>query len=385
MKNTNLYLVVFILLLMISHSARGQKLYEIEIIFSGTGVNKVKIGAQVYQGFQSIPLKQDSSYFISEKVALSAKYPIIEVSYFSSKHSSSVYRFFLRNQKCKLIVHSDKDYDIVTVEKTSGVTSFEDGGLNEFKVFAKAELETRDAYARAYNYDFTEVDSSVLNNFTKYSDAVKQKSFQFVRKYPGRLYNNWLFIYQILGDPRYSNDELLDLYNRSLKPRHKDTFEEKLILNKLDPSRLALNTIAPLRMDTFIDLKGTKYSISSFKSRLVLVNIWATWCKPCVAELPRLKELYSKYKNFLEILSFSTDTEEQKLRGFIEAKDINWINVFNQPKFCNAFGSDMGIPQLFLLNEKGIILYSRFASSDASLDILDKTLARFAENQNSKH
>jgi thiol-disulfide isomerase/thioredoxin len=193
-----------------------------------------------------------------------------------------------------------------------------------------------------------------------------------------------LFIYEILGNSRYSNDELLDLYNRSLKPRHKDTFEEKFILNKLNPSRLALNTIAPLRMDTFIDLKGTKYSISTFKSRLVLVNIWATWCKPCVAEIPRLKELYSKYKNFLEILSFSTDTEEQKLRGFIEAKDINWINVFNQPKFCNAFGSDKGIPQLFLLNEKGIILYSRFASADASLDILDKTLARFAENQNSK-
>jgi thiol-disulfide isomerase/thioredoxin len=207
------------------------------------------------------------------------------------------------------------------------------------------------------------------------------KGVQFVRKYPNLLYSTWLFIYETLGDPRYSRDELLDLYNNSLKLTHKGTFEEKLILNKLDTNRLTLNTKAPLQEVVFRDLKGSTHSISSFGKKLVLINIWATWCQPCVAEIPRLKELYSKYGTSVEILSFSTDTDEQKLRNFIRAKDINWVNVFDQPEICRAFGSDMGIPQLFLLNEKGLIIYTKSGSEDNSLETLEKTLALYTENQ----
>lgn len=385
MKHTKFHLVVLLFFFNISQSAIGQKLYEIEINFSGIDVSTKRIGAQVYQGFQSVPLNKDSSNLISEKIEFSAKYPIIEISYFSSKHPPSFHRYFLKSQKCRLVFHYDKDSDMVNVEQTFGVTSFEDGGLNTFKIFAKDELETRDAYSRAYNYDFTEVDSSVLNNLTNYIEAVRNKGVQFVRKYPNLLYSTWLFIYETIGDPRYSRDELLDLYNKSLKLTHKGTFEEKLILNKLNTNRLVLNTKAPLQKVVFRDLKGSKYSISSFGKKLVLINIWATWCGPCVAEIPRLGELYAKYKTSLEILSFSTDTDEQKLRGFINTKNIDWINVFNQPEICRAFGSEMGIPQLFLLNEKGIIIYSRSASADYTLDILEKSLALYTEKQKSNH
>lgn len=385
MKHTKFHLVALLFFFNISQSAIGQKLYEIEINFSGIDVSTKRIGAQVYQGFQAIPLNNDSSNIISEKIALSAKYPIIEISYFSAKHPPSIHRYFLTNQKCKFVVHYDKDADSINFKQASGVTSFEDAGLTEFKLFARTELETRDAYSRAYNYDFTEVDSSVLNNLTNYIEAVRNKGVQFMRKYPNLLYSTWLFIYETLGDPRYSRDELLDLYNKSLKLTHKGTFEEKLILKKLDTNKLALNTKAPLQEVVFRDLKGSTYSISSFGKKLVLINIWATWCGPCVAEIPRLGELYAKYKTSLEILSFSTDTDEQKLRGFINAKNIDWINVFNQPEICRAFGSEMGIPQLFLLNEKGIIIYSRSASADFTLDILEKSLALYTEKQKSNH
>jgi thiol-disulfide isomerase/thioredoxin len=375
MKHTKFHPVLILLFSLISHSVIGQKIYDIEIVFSGTDVSNTKIGAQVYQDFRTISLKKNSSSLIAEKIALSAKYPIIEISYFSDKHRPSFHRFFLTNRECKLAVHYDKDTDIVKIENTSGVSSFEDAGLNKFKVFAKTELENQNAYSRAYNYDFTAFDPSVQDNFDKYVKAVKDKAVQFVNKYPNLLYSTWLFTYEIVGNPRYSMDEQLDLYHKVLEQRHINSFEEKLILNKLYVNRLALNTAAPLQNNVFKDLQGSSYSISSFGKKLLLINIWATWCVPCVEEIPRLKELYAKYKTSMEIISFSTDTDEQKLRNFLKSKDIEWINVFNQPDICSAFGSDKGVPQVFLLNEKGIIVYSRKASADPTLDILEKTLA----------
>lgn len=385
MKHTKSLAIFILLSFILSQRTSGQTLYEIEIRFSGIDADKAKIGAHAYEGYRTIPLKKKAANIISEKTALSAKDPIIEISYFSPKHAPALHRFFLRDQKCTLEVHYDKDADTVKIVKTSGVISFEDAGLNEFKKFAKDELETYEAFGRAYNHDFSGLDSSVLNKIDNYTESVRDKGFQFVKKYPNLLYSTWLFIYDLIGNHRYTMDEQLTIYTQSLKPRYNGSFEEKLILNELDSGRLGLNRKAPLPDKVFKDLKGSSYSISSFGNKLVLVNVWATWCVPCMEEIPKLKELYAKYNPLMEIVSFSTDDDEQKVRNFIKAKDINWINVHDQPEISRAFGSDKGVPQVFLLNDKGIILYSRSAKADYTLDILEKTLAYYAEQQKSNH
>jgi thiol-disulfide isomerase/thioredoxin len=264
------------------------------------------------------------------------------------------------------------------------VTSFENAGQKEFNLFAKTEKETLAAYSKAYNNDISAYDSSVKNNYIRDLEAIKDKAAQFVRQQPNYLYSIYLFMDQILGDPRYSNDVQLELYTKILNQRHIDSFEENFILNKLDKDRLAVNTAAPLQNKVFKDLQGSSYSISSLGKKLVIVNIWSTSCVPCMEEIPRLKELYAKYKALMEMVSFSTDTEEQKVRDFIKTKNIDWITVANQPEICRVFGSDKGIPQVFLLNEKGVIIYSRSANADPSLDLLEKTLAFYSEKEKSK-
>jgi thiol-disulfide isomerase/thioredoxin len=384
MKHLKFHFSLILLFCFLAPSAKCQKPYDIEIIFSGDDVRKATIGALVSEYFWTIPLKKDSSNVIAQQISLSSKYPIIEISYFSPKHAPSFHRFFLTSQQCKLVVYFDKDTDMVSVTKTSGVTSFENAGQKEFNLFAKTEKETLAAYSKAYNNDISAYDSSVKNKYIRDIEAIKDKAAQFVRQQPNYLYSSYLFMDQILGDPRYSNDVQLELYTKILNQRHIDSFEENFILNKLDKDRLAVNTAAPLQNKVFKDLQGSSYSISSLGKKLVIVNIWSTSCVPCIEEIPRLKELYAKYKALMEIVSFSTDTEEQKVRDFIKAKNIDWITVANQPEICRIFGSDKGIPQVFLLNEKGVIIYSRSANADPSLDILEKTLAFHAEKEKTK-
>ena len=59
----------------------------------------------------------------------------------------------------------------------------------------------------------------------------------------------------------------------------------------------------------FIDFKGKKRKFSEFRGKYVLIDFWATWCKPCLADIPKLKELYEKYKDSgFEILGMDAET-----------------------------------------------------------------------------
>lgn len=381
MKHTKFRTVLALLMIILAQTAKGQKTYDIEITFTGIDADKAQIGTLAYEGNRIIPFKKDSSNYIFKKITFSAKLPILEISYFSSKHSPLFHRYFLTSENCKIAVHYEKETDIVTVDQTSGVISFEEGGLNNFKVFAKNEIETELAFSKKYNNDFTAVDSSVEDTMIKYNNAVRDKGLAFVKRYPNLLYSTYLFTYDIIRDPRYSISELLDVYNHNFKPRYQGSFEENFILTKLDADRLAVNTKAPLSQKVFKDLNGSTHSISSFGNKLVLVNIWSTSCVPCMEEIPKLKELYAKYKTSMEIVSFSTDDDEQKVRNLLKAKGINWINVCNQPEISYAYGSDIGIPQVFLINEKGMIIYSKLADADTSLALLENKLEQYTEKR----
>jgi hypothetical protein len=68
------------------------------------------------------------------------------------------------------------------------------------------------------------------------------------------------------------------------------------------------------------------------------------------------------------------DESETKLRNYISRNNIAWINVFNRFDFCNMYDADKGIPELYLLDRNGIIIYSRCQTNKVDLNELRKLL-----------
>ena len=106
------------------------------------------------------------------------------------------------------------------------------------------------------------------------------------------------------------------------------------------------------------DLKGDKFRLDSLRGKYVLVDFWATWCAPCIAELPRLQDSYAKYRERgFEIVGVSLDDTKTAVTDFVKARNIPWRqihNASNDGDVVEAFGVN-SIPATFLIDPKGVI------------------------------
>jgi peroxiredoxin len=107
------------------------------------------------------------------------------------------------------------------------------------------------------------------------------------------------------------------------------------------------------------DVDGNTLRIDDFRGRYVLVDFWATWCAPCVAELPRLQAAYAKYHEAgFDVVGVSLDETRAAVQDFIRTRKLPWRQVHNAScggDFVEAFGVG-AIPATFLLDPQGTII-----------------------------
>ncbi len=133
---------------------------------------------------------------------------------------------------------------------------------------------------------------------------------------------------------------------------------------------------------TFKNKDGKKISLKDFQGKYVLIDIWATWCTPCLKEVPHLKKLEEKYqdKNITFIgISVDNKTEYDLWKQMLKDKELDGIQLFADKAFESDFVSDFGvtsIPRFILISPEGKIVESHLTkpSNDKTHALLDKLL-----------
>lgn len=263
------------------------------------------------------------------------------------------------------------DYSNITVSGPDDFNLFMDYARGKEDVYAKLAHVNRD-YGRIYRGHDMADRVSFVDRVSAAEAKVKEFAADFVTRNAGNAIGLWA-----LGDnlDRFTAGELDHL--SSLFPQELKTspLGEKVFAEVARIGRTAVG--APYVDHSFEDKDGNPVKLSDIvgKGKYVLLEFWASWCGPCRADIPHLKQVYDLYNpHGFEIISISMDADNAAWHKAIDEEQMKWLQVSDM----KAFEGDLakiynfnGIPSCVLVGPDGVIVNRNFRGPRMDKGLID--------------
>lgn len=126
---------------------------------------------------------------------------------------------------------------------------------------------------------------------------------------------------------------------------------------------------------TLTALDGSRLDFETVKDKVVFINMWATWCPPCIAEMPSIQGMYEQYKDNPNVVfaMISFDKDPKKAEKFVQKKGFTMPIYFpNETQIPKVYQSD-GIPTTYVIDKDGYIAYKKIGMANYE----SKSFAKF--------
>lgn len=164
----------------------------------------------------------------------------------------------------------------------------------------------------------------------------------------------WAYGLFIRNSDLVNGSYVFDLYKKNTKnQKYKDVLE-KVYQNA---SRLAIGNPAP--GFTLPDINGNKVSLSDFKGKLIYMDIWASWCGPCLMQIPYVKKLEEALRDKdIVFLYVSIDDNTESWKKMVTEKELKGVHLISNKEFDPGFSklyNVKSIPRYFIIDKNGLI------------------------------
>lgn len=268
----------------------------------------------------------------------------------------------------------NKDFSL-TLSEPNFVIKSSKGSISqeEYTRFLKEQevIQTESQVIQG-NMSKAENQDSLRNRLTYLQMQANAKFVEFINYQKDNNLGAYM-VYDVANkNQKMASKDLQALYDK-LNESGKNTHFGKLVAQRVN--RLTAMDLGKMAPDfTLLDKNGKEHSLSSLKGKYVLVDFWASWCGPCVREIPNLKTAYKKYQSKgFEIMSVSIDRKKGQWLKALEKHNMPWTNVIdheeNAKKITQTLYYVPTIPRTILLDKTGKVIGKDFRGNALELKL----------------
>lgn len=202
-----------------------------------------------------------------------------------------------------------------------------------------------------------------------WADSLKNIYLTHIRKHP-KEFTALFFLNQYY---RNFTDEFVGDFLKNLpKKLQRNSLAKELAINKFQIEKI--KSFAEFKLN---DTLGNRFDYSAYSTKIVLVDFWASWCKPCLENIPKLEKILTHFEgSHFKILGVSIDQNREAWLTALKREKLQWENVHESlgvKGFSSIFLKISTIPRYVLLGKDGIVLNKDLNLSDA-IEEIEKAL-----------
>jgi thiol-disulfide isomerase/thioredoxin len=124
------------------------------------------------------------------------------------------------------------------------------------------------------------------------------------------------------------------------------------------------------------DVAGGHFESKSLAGKVAVVDFWATWCGPCIAEIPDYNEFWKRnHERGVEVLGVAVDFEDpQEISDFVAQQRMSYRQLLGDDKVREGFGVNEGLPTTFVVDAQGQIVLRMLGSAPGKFESLQKAV-----------